>query len=410
MKIIHTADLHLGQVIYQNYDRTDEHRHFFRQLEQWCREERPDALVVSGDVFDIQQPSAAVRRFFTDHFVSLHRQCPEMQIVIVAGNHDSASRLHADHSVWRLANTRIVGMGPAIERLSGPDGWQDDYIVRLPSGFIVALPYMVGDRQKLIQSILDRVAAANTEGLPVVMTGHLTVTGADATGHSFEIGKVKTASIESLGEGYDYLALGHIHKPQTINHEQEPTDQAITYASPVVRYSGSALHVSCDETYPHTVSIVDIDRRGGSVTVRQRRIDELYHFYVLPLDGTAFATDDEALEAIGQFRADHSSGYIRLRMSQKAYLPDNFNQLVYQLLQGDTDAYRYNPKHIWLDEGERQAEETQKPAFEVAELQQMTDPTTFVERIIDQYPDLDIDLVRAAFQEVKEEIRNNHED
>ena len=56
MKIIHTADLHLGQVIYQNYDRSDEHRHFFRQLEQWCKEEQPDALLVSGDVFDIQQP------------------------------------------------------------------------------------------------------------------------------------------------------------------------------------------------------------------------------------------------------------------------------------------------------------------------------------------------------------------
>ena len=67
MKILHTADLHLGQIIYQNYDRSDEHRHFFRQLEQWCKEEQPDALLVSGDVFDIQQPSATVKKAFTDY-------------------------------------------------------------------------------------------------------------------------------------------------------------------------------------------------------------------------------------------------------------------------------------------------------------------------------------------------------
>ena len=91
MKIIHTADLHLGQIIYQNYDRVDEHEHFFGQLESLCQEEKPDALILSGDVFDIQQPSASVKKAFTEHFVKLHTQCPSMKIVITAGNHDSAS-------------------------------------------------------------------------------------------------------------------------------------------------------------------------------------------------------------------------------------------------------------------------------------------------------------------------------
>ena len=56
MKLLHTADLHIGQILYQNYDRCDEHLHFFKQLTQWCKKEQPDALLVSGDVFDIQQP------------------------------------------------------------------------------------------------------------------------------------------------------------------------------------------------------------------------------------------------------------------------------------------------------------------------------------------------------------------
>ena len=83
MKILHTADMHLGQVLYQNYDRRDEHEHFFSQLTRWCQEENPDALLVSGDIFDIQQPSASTKKVFNDYFADLHRTCPMMKIVIV---------------------------------------------------------------------------------------------------------------------------------------------------------------------------------------------------------------------------------------------------------------------------------------------------------------------------------------
>ena len=117
MKIIHTADLHLGQVIYQNYDRGDEHGHFFDQLTAWCDEERPDALVVSGDIYDIQQPSAATRKVFNDYFASLQRSLPSMHIVVTAGNHDSASRIQADHSVWALHNTTLIGSSPSLDLL-----------------------------------------------------------------------------------------------------------------------------------------------------------------------------------------------------------------------------------------------------------------------------------------------------
>ena len=234
MKILHTADLHLGQVIYQNYDRSDEHRHFFRQLERWCVEEGPDALLVSGDVFDIQQPSAAVKRAFTDYFVRLHQVCPEMHIVIIAGNHDSASRIEADSAVWELANVHLVGNGPTPKQWTMDNGqWTMDngqlemdnwkwtmengkWIIRIESGYIVALPYMTGERREIIQSILDKVADDNTMGLPVVMMAHQAVRGLDPAGHSFDIGTLRTLERSAMGCGYDYLALGHIHKPQTI--------------------------------------------------------------------------------------------------------------------------------------------------------------------------------------------------
>ncbi len=409
MKILHTADLHLGQIIYQNYDRSDEHRHFFNQLETWCQLERPDVLLVSGDVFDIQQPSAAVKKTFNDYFVRLHQLCPDMHLVVIAGNHDSASRIQADNSIWRLANAHLIGTPPAYDCLDRADGWQYDYIIRLESGFVVALPYMAGERKSIIQSILDKVAEDNEQGLPVVLMAHQAVTGLDFAGHNFDIGTLKTLEVSSFGTGFDYMALGHIHKPQTIGHQEDALKEDVCYEAPVARYSGSALHVSCDETYPHSVSLVEIDKHNGHVCIRQLRIDELRHFYVLPADGASFSSAEEAIESLRQCVSDKERGYIRFRFDSKVNLPSNFNQLVYDELAPYHDEWRYNPKIIWPDECDTK-EERQKPVFEVAELQQMTDPMVFIERTRDQYPGLDIDDVRQAFEEVKAEIKRMNEE
>lgn len=410
MKIIHTADLHLGQVIYQNYDRSDEHQHFFRQLEQWCKVEQPDALLVSGDVFDIQQPSATVKKAFTDYFVRLHQTCPDMAIVITAGNHDSASRIQADNAVWQLANAYLIGTPPAFNCLEAPDGWQYQYIIKLESGYIIALPYMAGERKQTIQSILDKVAEENTLGLPVVMMAHQAVTGVDVTGHDFEIGKLKTQDTNTFGSGFDYLALGHIHKPQTIGHQDDCMKEVQAYRSPVVRYAGSALHVSCDEIYPHTVSLVEIDSHNGKVSIHQLRIDELRHFYVLPLDGSSFTSAEEAIEAMKQFTGEGDRGYIRFRFDHSTNLPSNFSQMVYDALLSYNDEWRYNPKMLWTGQDDTQQQEKEQLVFEVAELQQMTDPMRFIERTKDHYPGLDIEDVRLAFEEVKAEIHRMNEE
>ncbi len=409
MRIIHTADLHLGQIIYQHYDRTAEHLHFFGQLTKWCSDIHPDALLVSGDIFDIQQPSATVRKNFTDWFVQLHHKCPQMKIVLIAGNHDSATRIQSDKAVWDLANTHLIGLSPSVERLMDADGWQDDYIIRLNSGYIVALPYMNGERQELIQSILNRVAEENKEGKPVVLMGHLAVAESDVTGHNF-VGTIKMQDVSMMGNGYDYLALGHIHKPQTIGHQEDSFKAEVTYPSPVVRYSGSVLHVSCDEAYPHSVSLVDIDRHGGTVSIQQLRVDELFHFYDLPLNGSSFTSPEEALDAVRQFVEEKERGYLRLRIDHGTYLPSNFNQLVYDELAPYDERWRYNPKILWTGVPECDGKEDRQLVFEVAELQQMTDPVEFIMKTKDQYPELDMDEVREAFEEVKREIRRMKEE
>ena len=409
MKLLHTADLHLGQILYQNYSRTDEHEHFFKQLSEWCRQYAPDALVVSGDVFDIQQPGATVKEFFTRTFVALQQSCPDLHIVVTAGNHDSASRLQADASVWKCINVHIVGMAPTADITTADNGWQERFIVRIPSGYIVAFPYMTGNRRETIQSVLDYVAAENSDHKPVVMMAHLALSSADTTGHRFEIGKIATQPVTEMGNGYDYLALGHIHRPQTLGYpvEDENVEES-TYPSGTARYAGSALHVSCDEKYPHTVSLVEVPEHGGNTTVKRLRINELRHFYELPENGRSAESAEEAFAAVRTFAADKKSGYFRLRIRYSATLPADFDQQIYQLISSYDDEIRYNPKILWT--GAPPETQTEKTVFEVAELQEMDDPIHFIEKTAEQYPELSIEELRNAFEEVKAEMRRMDEE
>ena len=405
MKIIHTADLHIGQVLYQWYHRDDEHDYYFNQLEQHCRWASPDALVISGDIFDIQQPSAAAKEYFNRRIAALHRVRPEMAIVITAGNHDSAARLAADAVVWGLAGITVVGHAPMQEAQAQPEGWQEQYVVKLEAGYIVALPYMPSSRTEVVQALLDYVDSRNAEGLPVVMLAHQAVQGCDPLGHS-DMGNQRVMPLADWGEGYDYLALGHIHRPQTLGHpisdEHLPHS---SYPAPVARYSGSALHVSCDERYPHSVSLVEIDHHGGTVSLTRLPTRQLRHFHILPPEGQPpAATTEEAVQLVHDFCKNGGEGYFRLRLDYGGQFTPDLQQEIYKVLDVAGGRVRFNPKHLWEGAPERGESRQERPLFEVADLQEMTNPLDFIRSTIDAYAGLDLESLEADFQQVEAEL------
>ena len=415
MKLLHTADLHLGQILYQYYTRTDEHRHFFDQLTDWCLLHRPDLLLVCGDIFDVSQPGAQVKAFFNSTFVALRQKLPEMHIVVTAGNHDSPSRIQADNSLWQMGGVTVIGQPPSPELLRQPDGWQKDYIVETPAGYVAALPFCSAWNTDLAQSLLDYVAQRNSAGLPVVMMAHQTVAGCDFLGHldssesisPVEVGGVRSLLPETLGHGYDYLALGHIHRPQTIGRPvDEEFDEESRYDGPVIRYSGSPLHVSCDEAYPHTVSLVDIARHGGGTTLRRLRVDQRRHFFDIPSrPAPAAKSFEEVMTAVDECYRQHGGGYIRLRVDHGASLPVDFINRLYNHLDETThNELRLNPKTIWENKPTA-TDDTSRPTFLIAELQQMTDPLQFVKQTIDRYDGLDVDKLDSFFSEIEAELR-----
>ena len=108
MKIIHTSDWHIGQTLYQ-YSREEEHKFFFNQLKTIILEENPDALVVSGDIFHTAIPDVISQKLYYHTLVELSRLDDDLQIIVVAGNHDSPSRLEAPRELWVAFNVTVVG-------------------------------------------------------------------------------------------------------------------------------------------------------------------------------------------------------------------------------------------------------------------------------------------------------------
>ena len=404
MRILHTADLHLGQVLYQYYNRVDEHETFFNQLNKWCSTYKPDALLVSGDIFDIQQPSAATKAFFNKSIAHLHKANPAMAIVVTAGNHDSGSRVEADSAMWELADIKLTGHGPGTNEVA-EGGWEDRFIVDTPQGFIASMPFMPSLRKEVMQAVLDKIAMKNSDNRPVVLMAHASISG-DEHILPGDIGNVKSLSIKEMGTGYDYLALGHIHRSQTLGQdiENEYSDKESTHHAPVARYSGSPLHVSCDEQYPHSVSLVDIDHHQGQVTIKRLFIEQRRHFYIIPReDRPAAKSAEEIYSCVTDFCKTQKSGYIRLRIDASAALPPDFTQKIYTILEATGNEVRYNPKIIFENLPEIQ-DNTKTPKFEIAELQQMENPLDFIEKTMINYSELNFEDIKKDFEEVEQEL------
>lgn len=303
MKIIHTADWHLGQEFFQ-YDRRAEHEHFFECLRRIVTDERPDALVVSGDVYNTATPSNATMKQFTDNMVRLHNTLPEMVIVVTAGNHDSCTRLESTSEVWRLANVHVVG---GVQRDAETGLFiAERHIIEVPGkGYILAVPFIQNNNLPIFSQLQEEEAKHNTSSLPVVMTAHLTIVGSDLTGHDVRlIGGIESEPIEAFGADYDYLALGHIHCPQTLKGSR-------------ARYSGSPIQINFDENYPHSVSVVEITRHGEKPVIKEVKIDSMMRFYTVPKEPKPF---DEAIAELRGFNPSQP-GFVRLNLLVKDYAP-----------------------------------------------------------------------------------------
>ena len=311
MEIIHTSDWHLGHRLY-NYDRTDEEEHLFRQLAAVVGRERPDALVVAGDIFHIGTPGNDVAKRFTERLLDVVAACPDMETVVIAGNHDSYSRLVVDKALWKHCRVHVFGI-PA-EDGEGRAVFERNVVVLPDKGVIAAVPFCYSRKFPLVEGAegdnrqrnyfdgLAQYVKSRAGGLPAVLMAHLAVSGdIDLRGHdkTFMVGGEACVDAAELGSAYDYVALGHIHCPQWIRGERK-----------LARYCGTPRAIHFDEAYDHGVDIVTVEA-GKEPNVRTEVFEPLHA--LATLGGKEGVPYEDALRLVAGAELPQDT-YIRLNV------------------------------------------------------------------------------------------------
>jgi len=294
MRILHTADWHIGQTL-AGYGREHEHRAVLAGLAQVAVAREVDALVMAGDVFDHQNPSGEAQRLFYETLVTLKKARPAMTIVITAGNHDAAGRLEAPRVLVEAMDVHIVGNVRRIDGkidaarhlipLRAPDGDIAAHVLAVSYPTAACLPPFssikvadghspIVDATRALYEELTERSGAGRDRLPFLVTGHLHVAGgieSEGAERRILIGGQHAVPHTVFPENAAYVALGHLHKAQSIGRE-------------TIRYSGSLLPLSATELgYKHGVTLATLE--GGKVAIEQLPIARPVPFLRLPERG-----------------------------------------------------------------------------------------------------------------------------
>lgn len=259
MKILHTSDWHLGKKLYR-ISRIKEQKLFLNWLIDYIINEEIDVLLISGDIFDVPTPpNEALKLYF--NFLKNLTQKREIPIYIIGGNHDSANFIEAPAPFLELSNIRVVGnlQELATEKY---DTFIHTLKIKEETVSIALFPYfrtheiyniakawnidIENGLMPAIDEILNRMAN-RCEGKKILMSHHLFGSYEEAgSEQGLNLSGIDSIPTSSLSP-FDYVALGHIHKAQTVRKSE-----------PIVHYSGSPMAFRFSETTQKEIAIVEI--------------------------------------------------------------------------------------------------------------------------------------------------------
>lgn len=308
MRILHTADWHIGQIL-NGFGREAEHQAFLEHLAGLIETHQVDALLVAGDVFDSVNPSGEAQRLLYTALAGFLRRKPGLNIVIIAGNHDPAARLEAPEAVLRALGVHVLGTlhrdGAAVDMTRHLIPLCDD--AGRPYACVLAIPYlrlgdlpgyslgMQGDGESAVVTATRALHASMVEaalplagGLPILAMGHLTCAGgleSEGAERRILIGGEHAVPTDIYPAALAYVALGHLHRAQNLDGGR-------------VRYSGSPLPLSASEIgYDHGVTLIEL---GKTLTHRHLPVPRPVPCLRLPSQGAAALEQiDAALLALG---------------------------------------------------------------------------------------------------------------
>ncbi len=302
LRIFHTADWHLGHHLH-GVSRQLEHQQFLDWLLDELHNKQADALIVAGDIFDSANPSSAAQSQLYDFLVKAGTRLPNLNIILIGGNHDSASRLDAPSPILNALGVTVVGGLPRDEQgnidwerllvpLTNAAGEVKAWCGAMPFLRNADLPAGEQDIDPLISGMKSLYAelfaqlqqkAGNAESL--ILTGHCyMVNGAVSELSERKIlgGNQHALPVELFPDDIAYVALGHLHLAQKVGANEH------------IRYSGSPIPLSFDETdYLHQIVQVDV-RAGQPVETVAVKIPRSVQLLRIP-NGKDFAVLSEVI-------------------------------------------------------------------------------------------------------------------
>ncbi|RMR00840.1 exonuclease SbcCD subunit D C-terminal domain-containing protein [Pseudomonas syringae group genomosp. 7] len=272
MRLFHTSDWHLGQNLH-GQERDFEHACFLTWLLARLAERKPDVLLIAGDIFDTVNPPVKAQERLYDFIVNAHERQPLLTIVMIAGNHDSGSRIELPAPLMRRLRTHALGRVMWLD-----DGVLDAERLLLPlpdteghiRAWCLALPFLrpaevtgptLGDDYlrgigRVHELLIEAADRKRQPGQALIAISHAHMAGgsvSEDSERSLIIGNAEALPASLFGPSITYVALGHLHKPQRVNGEER------------IRYSGSPIPLSFSEIgYQH--QILEINCDGETLT------------------------------------------------------------------------------------------------------------------------------------------------
>jgi exonuclease SbcD len=295
VRLLHTADWHLGQTLH-GQSRLYEHQRFLDWLLIQLEARAVDVLVVAGDVFDVASPSSEAQAQYYRFLAEVRRRLPKLELVVLGGNHDSPARLDAPAELLSALRIHVVGGLPldeaglpdlprAIIPLVGASGEVEARLLAVPFLRRRDLPpapaepgpgdeahrSLVAGHRALYRQLHDVADALRGPGEALVATGHCYMAQgqvSELSERKIQVGHQHALPADVFDEALAYVALGHLHRAQAVGGREN------------VRYSGSPIPLSLAEReYPHQVVLVELDgpRFVAATPILVPRTVEIWH-------------------------------------------------------------------------------------------------------------------------------------
>lgn len=260
MRFLHTADWHLGRSFHQA-SLVEDQAHVLNQLVELAIRERLDAVVIAGDVYDRAVPPADAVVLLDDVLARLVLGAG-IRVVLIAGNHDSPDRVGFGGRVAEKQGLAMRGTLTHLAPVVFDDAFGQVALHPLPyvePAFARRLPGVqeASDHQSAVSSVMSLLRSQWVPGQRNVLVGHAFVAGGSESESERPLSVGGSGAVSAATfDGYDFVALGHLHRPQSVGRES-------------IQYSGSLLKYSFNEVdHTKSVSLVEVGQNGATSVQR----------------------------------------------------------------------------------------------------------------------------------------------